>query len=427
MFNAPGLQKARVAANLQGFVSDAGFLRCAMAFLLFRLKRMEMVIPPGSTIGLLGGGQLGRMFAIAARRMGYRVHTFEPSPDSPAGQISDREFNGSYADSELLETFVQSVDVVTFEFENIPAEVVDRISRSKPVHPRSEVLHICQNREREKTFLRRHHYPHAPFAIVSDQAELDAALESIGTPAVLKGTDFGYDGKGQQKINPGDQFEYSRATVGRSIVEKWISFDRELSVICARDAKGTLCVFPASENVHTRHILDYSIVPGRIDPAVQGLAQSIAKKIAGDLNVVGLMAVEFFLTRDNELIVNELAPRPHNSGHYTFDACLTSQFEQQLRAVCGLPFGSPDLLRPVVMVNLLGDLWNEGVQPDWRPILNNPYAKLHLYGKLEARPGRKMGHFCVLRETTEQALAEALEIKQILINANQSQNLGDYR
>ncbi len=360
---------------------------------------MESVIPPGSTIGLLGGGQLGRMFAIAARRMGYRVHTFEPSPDSPAGQISDREFNGSYTDWGLVETFVQSVDVVTFEFENIPAEVVDRISRSKPVHPRSEVLHICQNREREKNFLSQHHYPHASFAVVSNQAELDSALQSIGTPAVLKSADFGYDGKGQQKIGPGDRFDYSHAAASRSVLEKWISFDQELSVICARDAKGNLCLFPASENVHTRHILDYAIVPARIDPAIQRLAQSIAGSIASDLNVVGLIAVEFFLTRDNELLVNELAPRPHNSGHYTFDACLTSQFEQQLRAVCGLPFGSPELFRPVVMVNLLGDLWKDGAPPDWSPVLNNPFAKLHLYGKLEGRPGRKMGHFCVLRET----------------------------
>ena len=376
---------------------------------------MEMVIPPGSTIGLLGGGQLGRMFAIAARRMGYRVHTFEPSPDSPAGQISDREFNGSYADWDLLETFVRSVDVVTFEFENIPAQVVDRISRSKPVHPRSEVLHICQNREREKNFLRDHRYPHAPFAVISNQEELDAALDSIGAPAVLKSADFGYDGKGQQKIKQGDRFDYSRAPANRSVLEKWVSFDRELSVICARDAKGNVCLFPVSENVHSRQILDYSIVPARIDPAVQRLAQSMAKNIADDLDVVGLIAVEFFLTRGNELIVNELAPRPHNSGHYTFDACVTSQFEQQLRAVCGLPFGSPALLRPVVMVNLLGDLWHAGRQPDWGPVLNHPYAKLHLYGKLEGRPGRKMGHFCVLRETIEQALAEALQIKEELI------------
>ncbi|HYY26625.1 MAG TPA: 5-(carboxyamino)imidazole ribonucleotide synthase [Chthoniobacterales bacterium] len=379
---------------------------------------MENVIPPGSTIGLLGGGQLGRMFAIAARRMGYRVHTFEPSPDSPAGQISDREFNGAYTDWELLETFVQTVDVVTFEFENIPAEVVDRVSRSIPVHPRFDVLHICQNRVREKNFLRAHHYPHVPFAIVSNQAEFEAALTRIGTPAVLKSADFGYDGKGQQKIDTGDKCDYTRLAQGQAILEKWIDFELELSVICARDAQGNSCVFPASENLHTRHVLDYSIVPARIDLQVQRDAQALAQSIAHELDVVGLIAVEFFLTRDNDLIVNELAPRPHNSGHYTFDACVTSQFEQQLRAVCGLPFGAPKLFSPVVMVNLLGDLWRGGVQPDWRPILTDPYAKFHLYGKLEGRPGRKMGHFCVLRETLDEALDAALRIRQELRNAD---------
>ncbi|MBV8224406.1 MAG: 5-(carboxyamino)imidazole ribonucleotide synthase [Verrucomicrobia bacterium] len=379
---------------------------------------MENVIPPGSTIGLLGGGQLGRMFGIAARRMGYRVHTFEPSPDSPAGQISDREFNGAYTDWEVLETFVQSVDVVTFEFENIPAEVVDRISQSRPVHPRFEVLHICQNRIREKNFLRTHHYPHVPFAVVSNQAEFDAALALIGAPAVLKSADFGYDGKGQQKIDTGDRRDYARLAQGQAILEKWIDFELELSVICARDAQGSSCVFPASENLHTRHILDYSIAPARIDPQVQRDAQALAESIAHELDVVGLIAVEFFLTRDYDLIVNELAPRPHNSGHYTFDACLTSQFEQQLRAVCGLPFGSPKLFSPIVMVNLLGDLWRAGVPPDWRPILSDPYAKFHLYGKLEGRPGRKMGHFCVLRETLDEALDAALRIRQELRNAD---------
>jgi 5-(carboxyamino)imidazole ribonucleotide synthase len=379
---------------------------------------MDEIIPPGSTIGLLGGGQLGRMFGIAARRMGYRVHTFEPSPDSPAGQISDREFNGSYTDWELLNAFVQSVDVVTFEFENIPAEVVDRISQTKPVHPRSEVLHICQNREREKGFLRKHHYPHAPFAVISNQAELDVALESIGTPSVLKTADFGYDGKGQRKINQGDRFDFSQFGATRAVLEKWIPFDREISVICARDGNGAVCAFPVAENVHTRQILDYSIVPARIRPEVQRRAVSIAQNIAVDLNVIGLIAVEFFLTLDDQLLVNELAPRPHNSGHYTFDACLTSQFEQQLRAVCGLPFGSPALLRPAVMVNLLGDLWKDGQQPNWRPILNHPCAKFHLYGKMEGRPGRKMGHFCVLRETLEQALVEALDIKRELTHVN---------
>src|SRR6201996_6882637 len=221
---------------------------------------METVFPPGSTIGLLGGGQLGRMFAIAARRMGYRVHTFEPSPDSPAGQISDREFNGSYTDWDLLETFVRSVDVVTFEFENIPTQVVERISRSKPVHPRSEVLHICQNREREKTFLAGHGYPHVPFRIVSGETDLREALTTLGVPAVLKTADFGYDGKGQQKIQDANEVDVSTLGGRKGVLEKWIEFDGELSVICARGADGQLSAFPTAENVHHRHILDQSIV-----------------------------------------------------------------------------------------------------------------------------------------------------------------------
>ena len=373
---------------------------------------METMVPPGSTIGLLGGGQLGRMFGIAARRMGYRVHTFEPAPDSPAGQVSDREFNGSYTDKSLLDEFVASVDVVTFEFENIPAEVVNRISQRKPVHPRAEVLHICQNREREKTFLRGYRYPLTPFAIVSNQEEFDAAIEQVGTPAVLKTADFGYDGKGQRKIGKGERFKFSTFGAERAILEKWVSCEHELSVICARNERGNVCAFPASENIHVGHILDHSIAPGRIPPEVAQLAQSIAESIANDLDVVGLIAVEFFLTRDGDLLVNELAPRPHNSGHYTFDACITSQFEQQLRAVCGLPFGAPDLLSPIVMVNLLGDLWGAGVAPNWKLIFQHARAKLHLYGKLEPRPGRKMGHYCVFGETVEEALKEALKIRQ---------------
>jgi 5-(carboxyamino)imidazole ribonucleotide synthase len=376
---------------------------------------MEMIIPPGSTVGLLGGGQLGRMFGIAARRLGYRVHTFEPSPDSPAGQVSDREFTGAYTDDRLIDDFVGSVDVVTFEFENIPAAVVDRISRTKPVHPRSEVLHICQNREREKKFLQHFGYPQAPFEIVTHQAELEFGLEKIGSPSVLKTADFGYDGKGQLKITTGDSPNFSRFGSERGVLEKWIEFDCELSVVCARNAIGQSASFPVSENVHTNHILDYSIVPARLAPAIQEEAQAIAEQIADDLKVVGLIAVEFFLTRNNSLIVNELAPRPHNSGHYTFDACVTSQFEQQLRAVCALPFGAPDLLTPVVMVNLLGDLWAEGRLPNLNPVLQNPFAKLHLYGKTEGRPGRKMGHYCVLRPDLGAALSEALEIKANLV------------
>lgn len=374
--------------------------------------------PPGSTIGLLGGGQLGRMFGIAARRMGYRVHTYEPAPDSPAGQVSDREFNGSYQDAALLAEFTDSVDVITFEFENIPADVVEALASQRPVFPRAEVLHICQNRLREKRFLQRQGYPHAPFELVETAAQLTAALRTLGPPAVLKTADFGYDGKGQVKISA----ENSAATMaefsGPAVLESWVDFERELSVICARDQRGQVAAFPAVENHHARHILDHSIAPGRFPPEVVAAATEIAVNLTHDLGVVGLLAVEFFLCADGRLLVNELAPRPHNSGHFTFDACVTSQFEQQLRAVCGLPFGSPAMLCPAVMVNLLGDLWQNGTVPDWMPVLRHPRTKLHLYGKVEGRPGRKMGHYCVLDETVDRAVNTALRLQHELLHAN---------
>lgn len=379
---------------------------------------MFVLTPPGSTVGLLGGGQLGRMFGIAARRMGYRVHTYEPAPDSPAGQISDREFTGSYQDRELLHEFVASVDVITFEFENIPSAVVEELAEQRPVYPRAEVLHICQNRAREKRFLQTGAYPHVPFELVETPAQLAAAIERLGLPAVLKTADFGYDGKGQVRITPENQSEVVQSFKAPAILEAWIDFDRELSVVCARDQRGRAVPFPVAENHHARHILDHTVAPGRFDPQVVLRALEIAEAITHDLKVVGLLAVELFLTGDGRLLVNELAPRPHNSGHFTFDACVTSQFEQQLRAVCGLPFGSPALLSPAVMVNLLGDLWTNGRMPDWRPILNEPKTKLHLYGKSEGRPGRKMGHFCVLDQHVETAVSTALRLKEALHDAN---------
>jgi 5-(carboxyamino)imidazole ribonucleotide synthase len=373
----------------------------------------EMIerIAPGATIGVLGGGQLGRMFGIAARRLGYRVHTYEASPDSPAGQISDREFTGSYSDEAAIAEFVNSVDVITFEFENIPAAVIDRIATKKPIRPRSQILHICQNREREKNFLKEKGYPLAAFRVISNRDELKVALEEIGCPAVLKTADFGYDGKGQRKVDtPGDA-DFTSFLGGKVVLEQWIDFECEISVIAARGLDGSLCTFPVAENVHSKHILAYSIIPARVPDEIQREASEIARSIATDLEVVGLIAVEFFLARDGKLLVNELAPRPHNSGHYTFDACITSQFEQQLRAVCGYPFGSPELLVPTVMVNLLGDLWRDGKPPDWSAILAQPRTKLHLYGKLEGRSGRKMGHYCVLGPTLSEALEVASKIK----------------
>lgn len=378
-------------------------------------------ILPGAVVGLLGGGQLGRMLAIAARRLGYRVHTFEPQPDCPAGQICDLEVNAPYEDTAALEKFAGGVDVISLEFENIPLSALQTVGAIRSVRPSAEVLHTCQNREREKNFLRSRGFPCAAFAVVDSAASLRAALGEIGTPAVLKTADFGYDGKGQMKLEAGADAEavWNRFAAPRGVLEKWIPFQAELSVVCARGLDGSTVAFPVAENIHKNHILDVSIVPARFPDAILEAASRLAGEITQELDVVGLLAVELFLTQDGQLLVNELAPRPHNSGHFTFDACVTSQFEQQLRAVCGLPLGSPALLRPVVMGNLLGDLWANGT-PDWRKILRDPRAKLHLYGKAAARPGRKMGHVCVLADSTEEALAALEKMRADLDSVGQA-------
>lgn len=371
-----------------------------------------MIFPP-SNLGVLGGGQLGRMTGIAARRLGYGFHVFEPGVGCPAGQVADREVNAPYSNLDALTDFARQVDLISFEFENIPADVLQHVARSAPIHPDWTVLHTCQNREREKTFLKSCGYPHAPFAVVDSAESLRRAVAEIGIPSVLKTADFGYDGKGQVKITPDTDIDKAWTSLGapRGVLEGWIHYTCELSVICARTRNGEVNVFPVSENIHTNHILDFSIVPARIDPKIQAEAIDLAASIAEDLKVVGLIAVELFLDRSGKLLVNEMAPRPHNSGHYTFDACVTSQFEQLVRAVCGLPLGSPDLLRPVVMVNLLGDLWRDE-PPAWDRILSHPAAKLHLYGKKEARPGRKMGHFCVFGATVDEAFRNATTLQQ---------------
>ena len=372
-------------------------------------------ILPGGIVGVLGGGQLGRMLAIAARRMGYRVHAYEPKPASPAGQICDVEINAPYTSMEELGKFAQGVDVISFEFENIPVPAIEHVAAIRPVRPRGEVLHICQNREREKLFLQANGFPCAPFRVVDSAAALTVALAEIGTPCVLKTADFGYDGKGQIKLVGGEDPEavWAKFEAPRGVLEKWIPFQSELSVISARGLDGKIVSFPVSENQHVHHILDLSIVPGRFSSGVLAGAAALAERIISALDVVGLLAVEMFLTPEGTLLVNELAPRPHNSGHFTFDACETSQFEQQLRAVCGLPLGSPALLKPVVMWNLLGDLWRDGT-PDWIRVLEDPRAKLHLYGKSEARPGRKMGHVCLMADTVEEALAGIEALKKWL-------------
>lgn len=349
------------------------------------------------------------MFSLEARRRGYRVRVFDPTPGCPAGQVADEEVSADYSDEAALRRFAEGVDVVTYEFENIPVAAIEVVAERCPVFPRGEVLHVCQNREREKLFLRGNGFPCAAFWVVESADELAGAmgyLESKG--GVLKTADFGYDGKGQVRVSAGDDAAkvWEKFGASRGVLEGWVEFEKEFSVVCARGRSGDVKVYPAAENVHRNHILDRSIVPGRIPEAARREAVEAAEGIAKTLDVVGVIGVEFFLLGDGSVLVNELAPRPHNSGHFSFDACVTSQFEQQLRAVCGLPLGSVDLLRPVVMVNLLGDLWADG-EPDWVSVFADPYAKLHLYGKGAPRPGRKMGHVCVFGDSVEAAMERA--------------------
>jgi 5-(carboxyamino)imidazole ribonucleotide synthase len=374
------------------------------------------VIGPGKTIGVLGGGQLGRMFAQAAQSMGYRVHIYEPWGDSPAGAVADEETRAPYDDAYALEAFARSVDVVTYEFENIPAEPLKLIEGIVALLPAPGVLHVCQNRWREKAWLKANGIPHAGYeeALEGDVA---AAASQLGLPCVVKTADFGYDGKGQMKIeNAADLAQASAIFRGRRcVVEKWVDFEREISVICARTAAGETRAFPASENIHANHILDISIVPARIAAVVEAKALELAVGIAEKLGVVGLIAVEMFLSSDGTLTVNELAPRPHNSGHWSIDGGETSQFEQHVRAICGLPLGPSGARNPTVMVNILGDAWTHGggkvTEPNWAAILAEPAAKLHLYGKPAPRLGRKMGHFTVQGSEVERALETARALK----------------
>lgn len=374
----------------------------------------EHVVLPGQTVGIVGGGQLGRMFAIAARRMGYRVHALDPTLDAPAGQVADVEVNAPYDDIEAARRFARHVDVVTFEFENIPAETLRAIECERPVHPSPEVLHICRHRLREKDFLKNAGFPVAAYRSVANVENLRKAIVDLGMPAILKTADFGYDGKGQTRIDRDDQIDAAWQNLGRplGVLEAFVPFAKEISVICARDAAGRRMCFGPVENLHANHILDVTIAPADISPRLSSRAIELAEAIADALNVVGLLAVEMFVVGD-EPIVNELAPRPHNSGHYSFDACLTSQFEQQLRAVCGLPLGDGRLLQPAAMANLLGDLWTAG-EPNWSAMLAFPDVKLHLYGKKEARPGRKMGHLTALAATAAEARERVLNARAAL-------------
>ena len=376
---------------------------------------MSKPILPGATIGVLGSGQLGRMFAIAARRMGYRVHTYSPDTDTPTGQISDVEWAGEYSDLDRVAQFARGVDVVSFEFENVPTETAETAARYTPVRPAGHILHTTQHRVREKTFLAANGLPLTPFAVVRSVDDLHAAIRKLGTPAILKTADFGYDGKGQVRIQqPADaEGAWASLRTNEAVLEAFVDFELELSVVAGRGVDGDFVHYGAVENQHVRHILDVTIAPARVPERVARRAVEIAREVLEKLEVVGVLCVEFFVTRGGDLLINELAPRPHNSGHFSFDACVTSQFEQQLRAVCGLPLGSTEQMRPAVMANVLGDLWNDG-EPDWAAACACHGVKLHLYGKVEPRPGRKMGHITALADNTAAALETALAARRAL-------------
>lgn len=366
-------------------------------------------IHPGKTIGVLGGGQLGRMLAQAANRLGYRVQIYEPQEDCPAGAAAYREINAPYEDLAALTDFARGCDVITFEFENVPAASLKAIESLAPLRPHWNVLWTAQNRSREKRWLRDNQFPHARFAEGTDVA---AGIREVGVPCVVKTADFGYDGKGQLKVmSEADIPAAVKKFAGQPVViEQFVDFACEVSAVVARSPNAAVRVFPISENIHTNHILDFSIVPARVAPAVSSSAEKLARLIAEKINLVGVMGVEFFVTKSGEVLVNELAPRTHNSGHWTLDACMTSQFEQQVRAICGLPLGAVTLLSPVVMVNILGDAWAGG-EPNWDVLLAQPNVRLHLYGKTDPRPGRKMGHFTVTARDADMALEFAQKYK----------------
>lgn len=377
-------------------------------------------ILPGSTLGILGGGQLGAMFAMAARRMGYRVEAISDVADCPAARHCDRLHVGDYADLAFLARVAAGLDVVTFEFENIPAEAGRSLAAVVPVRPASDVLFTTQDRAREKAFLTRHGFACAPYRVVRSREDLHAAVADLGLPAVLKTAAFGYDGKGQTRLTRPDDVDAAWAELGSGpdgprelVLEGWIDFDCEISVVAARGLDGEIAAFAPSRNAHANHILDVSSVPAGLPQPVLSAATLLAGNILTALGVVGVACVEFFVTKDRTVLVNEIAPRTHNSGHLTIEACDTSQFEQQVRAVCGLPLGSTRQRLPAAMANLLGDLWTKG-EPDWAAGLGVPGVSLHLYGKHDPRPGRKMGHLTALADTVDEAVLRVTRARDLV-------------
>jgi 5-(carboxyamino)imidazole ribonucleotide synthase len=377
------------------------------------LDRNKSILP-GGTIGVFGGGQLGRMFCHAAQQLGYQVVVFTDEANSPAAQVAAQSVVGLYTDIEAIKSFANMIDVATLEFENIPLMAVDTAQEFIPVRPGRGVLAVAQNRLKEKTTLRDLGFPVTPFQEVRSYSDVLHAAGVLGWPLVIKTASGGYDGKGQRKVVNAAQGNDALDVLGPEplIAEKWIEYVAEVSVLVARNPVGQVEAYPMFTNAHRNHILDLTTVPASGELCkVEYRASEIARGIAESLLLEGLVCVEMFVDKDGSLLVNELAPRPHNSGHLTMEACTVSQFEQQVRAVCNLPLGDVSECRPAAMVNLMGDLWTEGGSPDWTKVLSHPGAHLHLYGKSEARVGRKMGHLTVLAETPDRATRLALQLR----------------
>ncbi|MFT5104813.1 MAG: 5-(carboxyamino)imidazole ribonucleotide synthase [Verrucomicrobiales bacterium] len=381
-----------------------------------------MNFPTGSWIGVLGGGQLGRMLALEARRMGFHVLMWTGGDASGAADLADLVLTDPFDSEQALEQFLKHADVATVEFENIPGDLLDRVGARLPLMPGKRAVTTSQHREREKRFLADNGFPCVNFHVVTDADSLRESVAALGGDAILKTAEFGYDGKGQAGVDgaasPGElDALWSEFDSDRAVLEEKIDLAGELSVIVVRGHDGETLTYDPGENQHINGILDLSIVPARFPQEILTEAQRIAAAVADSLEYVGVLGVEFFLAADGRLLVNEMAPRPHNSGHHTIDACETSQFEQQLRAITKLPLGGTRLVQPAVMWNLLGDLWPQDGLPDWDPVLKTPGAKLHLYGKNPALPGRKMGHVTFVAPTVELALEQAEKCRAELANA----------
>ncbi len=371
-------------------------------------------VAPHAILGVMGGGQLGAMFAVAAKRMGYRVEAISDSADCPCAHHCNRVHVVDYSDQERLIEIAKSLDVLTFEFENIPVHAARAMEDFVPIRPAPDVLYITQDRVREKTFLVENGFHCAPHHIVRSHTELEAAIKKLGFPCVLKTAAFGYDGKGQQKIQSHEDIQRAWEFLGSQecVLEGWVDFDCEVSVVVARGLDGQSVVFAPSRNAHVDHILDVSSVPSGLSESICKEAEQVASEILEKLEVVGVACVEFFVTKAGKILVNEIAPRPHNSGHLTINACETSQFEQQVRAICGLPLGSSKQLAAAAMANILGDCWQRG-EPQWSSALSVPGVSLHLYGKHQPRKGRKMGHLTATAPTVDQAIRNVKHSREL--------------